>query len=149
MACPCQMIGYAELQSALGLSGIRPLEDLLISDCFYSGIIAGKLDQRAQCVQVDSTQEACCACRARAACRPRLLLHESSGWDLGTACASTPCSACRAYSVLQVALCLLQQQSCCQCSPWVCMEGCAWNGVLGARACCHQRLGHAWASSDC
>ena len=47
-----QMIGYDELLGALGLSGIRPLEDLLISDCFYSGVIAGKLDQRAQCLQV-------------------------------------------------------------------------------------------------
>ena len=30
----------------------RELEDLLISDCFYTGLIKGKLDQRQRCLQV-------------------------------------------------------------------------------------------------
>ena len=47
-----QTIGYARLLEALGLSNIRELEDLLITDAFHSGIIAGKLDQHQQCLQV-------------------------------------------------------------------------------------------------
>lgn len=47
-----QSIAYEELLAALDLSNIRELEDLLITDCFHSGIIKGKLDQRAQCLHV-------------------------------------------------------------------------------------------------
>ena len=47
-----QTIGYAELLAALGLGNIRELEDLLITDCFHSGIVSGRLDQRQQCLQV-------------------------------------------------------------------------------------------------
>lgn len=47
-----QTIGYARLLEALGLGNIRELEDLLITDAFHSGIIAGKLDQHQQCLQV-------------------------------------------------------------------------------------------------
>ena len=36
----------------MGLANIRELEDLLITDCFHSGIIKGKLDQKQQCLEV-------------------------------------------------------------------------------------------------
>ncbi|KAK9904924.1 hypothetical protein WJX75_005723 [Coccomyxa subellipsoidea] len=41
-------IAYGELLQQLELGNIRELEDLLITDCFHSGIVKGKLDQRAQ-----------------------------------------------------------------------------------------------------
>lgn len=46
-AC-AQSIAYGELLQQLELGNIRELEDLLITDCFHSGIVKGKLDQRAQ-----------------------------------------------------------------------------------------------------
>ncbi|BDA49446.1 COP9 signalosome complex subunit 7a [Coccomyxa sp. Obi] len=45
-------IAYGELLQQLELGNIRELEDLLITDCFHSGIIKGKLDQRAQRLQI-------------------------------------------------------------------------------------------------
>lgn len=33
----------------LELPSVRALEDLLITDCFYSGLFKGKLDQRNRC----------------------------------------------------------------------------------------------------
>ena len=47
-----QVIPYAELMAALDVAHIRELEDLLISECFYSGLVTGKLDQRRQCLRV-------------------------------------------------------------------------------------------------
>ena len=47
-----QSIAYGELLQQLELGNIRELEDLLITDCFHSGIIKGKLDQRAQRLQI-------------------------------------------------------------------------------------------------
>lgn len=38
--------------AALDIANIRELEDLLISECFYSGLVTGKLDQRWQCLRV-------------------------------------------------------------------------------------------------
>ena len=46
------MIPYADLMAALDIANIRELEDLLISECFYSGLVTGKLDQRRQCLRV-------------------------------------------------------------------------------------------------
>ena len=47
-----QSIAYGELLEQLELGNIRQLEDLLITDCFHSGIVKGKLDQRAQRLHV-------------------------------------------------------------------------------------------------
>lgn len=38
----------------LEIGNLRELEDLLITECFYGGIISGKLDQRAGCLHVHS-----------------------------------------------------------------------------------------------
>jgi len=47
-----QVIPYAELMAALDIANIRELEDLLITECFYSGLVTGKLDQARQCLRV-------------------------------------------------------------------------------------------------
>ena len=38
--------------SQLDIGNVRQLEDLLISQCFYPGLIRGKLDQRQRCLHV-------------------------------------------------------------------------------------------------
>lgn len=47
-----QEISYAELMSHLEIQNVRELEDLVISDCFYPGLLKGKLDQKKRCLQV-------------------------------------------------------------------------------------------------
>jgi len=47
-----QTITYSELTEQLGISSVRELEDLIITECFYKGIINGKLDQQRRCLQV-------------------------------------------------------------------------------------------------
>ena len=47
-----QNITYSELIAQLGISSIRELEDLIITECFYKGIVSGKLDQQKRCLQV-------------------------------------------------------------------------------------------------
>ena len=47
-----QSIKYSELTAQLGISSIRELEDLIITECFYKGIVSGKLDQQRRCLQV-------------------------------------------------------------------------------------------------
>ena len=47
-----QTLTYSELTAQLGISSIRELEDLIITECFYKGIITGKLDQQRRCLQV-------------------------------------------------------------------------------------------------
>ena len=51
LTCP-QTLAYEELQRELGLRNVRELEDFLITDCFYTGIVRGKLDQRQRCLHV-------------------------------------------------------------------------------------------------
>ncbi|KAF6263762.1 hypothetical protein COO60DRAFT_1488339 [Scenedesmus sp. NREL 46B-D3] len=46
------VLPYELLQGALAISTVRDLEDFIISDCFYTGLVAGKLDQRQSCLQV-------------------------------------------------------------------------------------------------
>ena len=41
-----QTVPYDHLMQQLGVSNVRELEDLLISDCFYPKLISGKLDQK-------------------------------------------------------------------------------------------------------
>ena len=47
-----QTIQYSELMRQLDVSGVRQLEDLLITDCFYPQLLKGSLDQKARCLQV-------------------------------------------------------------------------------------------------
>lgn len=47
-----QKISYAKLMSQLEISNVRELEDLVISECFYPGLLKGKLDQRQRCLHV-------------------------------------------------------------------------------------------------
>jgi len=47
-----KVISYLTLQTQLEISNVRELEDLII-DCIYSGLVRGKLDQKAQTLQVD------------------------------------------------------------------------------------------------
>eukprot|EP00891_Asterochloris_glomerata_P002000 jgi/Astpho2/2000/e_gw1.00038.238.1_t len=48
----CKTLAYEELQRDLGLHNVRELEDFLITDCFYTGIVRGKLDQKQRCLHV-------------------------------------------------------------------------------------------------
>ncbi|KAK9798162.1 hypothetical protein WJX73_002829 [Symbiochloris irregularis] len=52
LAGESKMIAYATLMQQLSLSNIRELEDFVIGECFYAGIIKGKLDQQKQCLHV-------------------------------------------------------------------------------------------------
>ena len=47
-----QVLPYDTLMAQLDLSSVRALEDLLINDCIYAGIVKGKLDQRQHCFEV-------------------------------------------------------------------------------------------------
>ncbi|KAL3133270.1 hypothetical protein ABBQ38_007151 [Trebouxia sp. C0009 RCD-2024] len=53
MAAASKNITYSELTSQLGISSIRELEDMIITECFYKGIVSGKLDQQKRCLQAD------------------------------------------------------------------------------------------------
>lgn len=52
LAGQTKMISYAVLMQQLSLANIRQLEDFVINECFYAGIIRGKLDQQKQCLHV-------------------------------------------------------------------------------------------------
>ncbi|KAL3149113.1 hypothetical protein ABBQ32_001953 [Trebouxia sp. C0010 RCD-2024] len=52
MASASKNITYSELTTQLGISSIRELEDMIITECFYKGIVSGKLDQQKRCLQV-------------------------------------------------------------------------------------------------
>ncbi|KAH9543938.1 hypothetical protein CY35_13G091800 [Sphagnum magellanicum] len=47
-----KVLPYDLLMQQLNISNVRELEDLLINDCMYSGIVRGKLDQRRRCFEV-------------------------------------------------------------------------------------------------
>ncbi|KAF8059698.1 csn7 [Scenedesmus sp. PABB004] len=47
-----KVLPYAVLQAGLSIGTVRDLEDFIITDCFYAGLVAGKLDQRQSCLQV-------------------------------------------------------------------------------------------------
>ncbi|KAI7836235.1 hypothetical protein COHA_009875 [Chlorella ohadii] len=46
-------LGYEDLMRRLELPSVRALEDLLITECFYAGLLKGKLDQRNRCLHVE------------------------------------------------------------------------------------------------
>lgn len=47
-----KVIAYDALMQHLEISNVRQLEDLLINDCMYAGIVRGKLDQKRRCLEV-------------------------------------------------------------------------------------------------
>ncbi|CAM6091837.1 unnamed protein product [Calypogeia fissa] len=47
-----KVLPYDLLMQQLDVSNVRELEDLLINDCMYVGIVRGKLDQRQRCFEV-------------------------------------------------------------------------------------------------
>lgn len=47
-----QVIPYEALQQQLDIPTVRQLEDFIITEGFYTNIIAGKLDQKKACLQV-------------------------------------------------------------------------------------------------
>jgi COP9 signalosome complex subunit 7 len=53
LAVSRRTLPYADLQRELGIDSVRQLEDLLITDCIYGGVVRGRLDQRARCFQVE------------------------------------------------------------------------------------------------
>ena len=55
LAQASKILSYTQLQSELGIESVRELEDLII-DAFYSGLIRGKLDQRAAQLEVQDAQ---------------------------------------------------------------------------------------------
>ncbi|KAL6746638.1 hypothetical protein V8C86DRAFT_1473849 [Haematococcus lacustris] len=52
LALQTKVIPYTQLQQALDISTVRQLEDFLITECFYAGLIKGKLDQRQACLHI-------------------------------------------------------------------------------------------------
>ncbi|EFN59423.1 hypothetical protein CHLNCDRAFT_137951 [Chlorella variabilis] len=46
-------LAYQDLLVRLELGSVRALEDLLIADCLYGGLLRGKLDQRNKCLHVE------------------------------------------------------------------------------------------------
>jgi len=53
LAVSRRTLPYADLQRELGVDTVRHLEDLLITDCIYGGVVRGRLDQRAGCFHVE------------------------------------------------------------------------------------------------
>lgn len=52
LAGKSKRLSYEDLMSQLDIQHVRQLEDLLISQCFYPGLIKGKLDQKERCLHV-------------------------------------------------------------------------------------------------
>ncbi len=53
LAAGRRTLHYDDLLPQLDLDSVRQLEDVLISDCVYSGLIRGRLDQRQRCLLVE------------------------------------------------------------------------------------------------
>uniref|UniRef100_A0A0D9WYZ6 PCI domain-containing protein n=1 Tax=Leersia perrieri TaxID=77586 RepID=A0A0D9WYZ6_9ORYZ len=47
-----KVLPYDQLMQELDVSNVRELEDFLINECMYSGIVRGKLDQLRRCFEV-------------------------------------------------------------------------------------------------
>eukprot|EP00270_Netrium_digitus_P001598 TRINITY_DN1176_c0_g1_i2.p1 TRINITY_DN1176_c0_g1~~TRINITY_DN1176_c0_g1_i2.p1 ORF type:complete len:262 (-),score=77.41 TRINITY_DN1176_c0_g1_i2:273-1058(-) len=54
LAETAKVLPYDLLMRELDVGNVRELEDLLINDCMYAGIVRGKLDQRRRCFEVHS-----------------------------------------------------------------------------------------------
>ncbi|KAJ6729977.1 COP9 SIGNALOSOME COMPLEX SUBUNIT 7 [Salix viminalis] len=47
-----KVLPYDQLMQELDVSNVRELEDFLINECMYAGIVRGKLDQQRRCFEV-------------------------------------------------------------------------------------------------
>ncbi|KAK4752322.1 hypothetical protein SAY87_021120 [Trapa incisa] len=47
-----KVLPYSQLMQELDVTNVRELEDFLINECMYSGIVRGKLDQLQRCFEV-------------------------------------------------------------------------------------------------
>eukprot|EP00850_Spirogloea_muscicola_P008649 SM000046S16430 [mRNA] locus=s46:625739:628352:- [translate_table: standard] len=54
LAETAKVLPYDLLMQQLDITNVRELEDMLINDCMYAGIIRGKLDQQQRCLEVHS-----------------------------------------------------------------------------------------------
>uniref|UniRef100_A0A2P2LU69 PCI domain-containing protein n=1 Tax=Rhizophora mucronata TaxID=61149 RepID=A0A2P2LU69_RHIMU len=52
MSVLSQVLPYDELMQDLDVTNVRELEDFLINECMYVGIVRGKLDQLRRCFEV-------------------------------------------------------------------------------------------------
>uniref|UniRef100_A0A2P2LU79 PCI domain-containing protein n=1 Tax=Rhizophora mucronata TaxID=61149 RepID=A0A2P2LU79_RHIMU len=52
MSVLSQVLPYDELMQELDVTNVRELEDFLINECMYVGIVRGKLDQLRRCFEV-------------------------------------------------------------------------------------------------
>ncbi|GAX77021.1 hypothetical protein CEUSTIGMA_g4468.t1 [Chlamydomonas eustigma] len=52
LATSSKILPYATLMQQLDIQTVRELEDFIISECFYKGLVKGRLDQRQRCLQV-------------------------------------------------------------------------------------------------
>eukprot|EP00850_Spirogloea_muscicola_P008766 SM000047S16905 [mRNA] locus=s47:638320:640886:- [translate_table: standard] len=52
LAESAKVLPYDLLMAQLDITNVRELEDMLINDCMYAGIIRGKLDQQQRCLEV-------------------------------------------------------------------------------------------------
>ncbi|KAJ6415687.1 hypothetical protein OIU84_004480 [Salix udensis] len=52
-----KVLSYNKLQEELEVSNVRELEDFLINDCMYTGIVKGKLNQVGRCFEVQFAAE--------------------------------------------------------------------------------------------
>ena len=53
LAVSQRILPYPKLQQALEIDTVRQLEDILITDCIYGGVVSGRLDQRSKCFRVE------------------------------------------------------------------------------------------------
>lgn len=52
LAMKSKSIPYAVLMEQLNIPTVRELEDFIITECFYTNLVKGKLDQKLHCLQV-------------------------------------------------------------------------------------------------
>lgn len=52
LAATRKIIPYSVLMSELDISSVRELEDFIIAECFYGGVLQGRMDQKERCMQV-------------------------------------------------------------------------------------------------
>jgi len=55
LAVACKTLSYESIMQQLDLATVRELEDFIISECFYTGLAKGKLDQKMRVLQVSSS----------------------------------------------------------------------------------------------
>lgn len=89
-----QVLPYKTLLQALELPDVRHLEDFIIQECIYPGLLKCKFDQKAQCVQVQDVYNR--------DVRPERVAELST--SLEDMCAPR-CSACATWRAAPAACC--------------------------------------------